>query len=182
MTPWLCTPRLILRKLLPEDFADFCSWAADPQMCRMMGRELITDEESARPTFQWLLTHEKRAYALVLRESGRMVGNCTVTAPSRFVADMSSFAERRGCALSFSVGRPWQRRGLMQEALSAVIPALFDEGMDYISCGHFADNLASFALQRKLGFSPITEESLIIDGATVRVIENVLFSPTLIRR
>ena len=48
---FLETERLILRKFRAEDFYDFCEYAIDPEMCRMMGRADIHDAASARPTF-----------------------------------------------------------------------------------------------------------------------------------
>lgn len=42
------TDRLILRKFREEDFADFCAYAMDEEMCRMMGNDLMDTEEAAR--------------------------------------------------------------------------------------------------------------------------------------
>ena len=53
------TGRLILRKFREEDFADFCAYAMDEEMCRMMGNDLMDTEEAARVTsspLSWSLT------------------------------------------------------------------------------------------------------------------------------
>lgn len=168
------TERLVLRKLCEEDFADFCAYAADEEMSRMMGRDVITDAPSARPTFDWLVHREARAYALVLKESGRVIGNLNVTQPTETVRERAG-TEKTGCALSFCIGRQHQRKGLMEEAVRTVIAALFAEGMEYINCGNFAFNEASRALQKKLGFTPLLREEIEIDDERVTVEENILW-------
>lgn len=49
---FLETDRLVLRKFQEEDFEDFFAFAADREMCRMMGREDLTDREHARARHQ----------------------------------------------------------------------------------------------------------------------------------
>ena len=174
MEKFVETERLVLRKLCEEDFADFCAYAADEEMSRMMGRDVITDAPSARPTFDWLVHREPRAYALVLKDSGRVIGNLSVMQPSETVKECAG-AEKKGCALSFCIGRKYQRKGLMEEAVRAVIAALFAEGMEYINCGNFSFNEASHALQKKLGFAPLLREEIELDDERVAVEENILW-------
>ena len=40
---FLETERLALRKFQEDDFDDFCEYAMDDEMCRMMGRELMRE-------------------------------------------------------------------------------------------------------------------------------------------
>ena len=173
MESFVETERLLLRRLREEDFSDFCAYAADEEMSRMMGRDRITDAKTARPTFEWLVKREARAYALVLKESGRVIGNLNVTQPPQTVRQCMG-AERAGCALSFCIGRQHQRKGLMEEVVRATLAALFTEGMDYVNCGNFAFNEASRALQRKLGFAPLLCEEIEQGGVCVTVEENIL--------
>lgn len=172
---FLETERLILRKFREEDFPDFCEYAIDPDMCRMMGRDDIHDAASARPTFDWLMNKEERGYVLVLKETGRVIGNLTVTAPSPLVAEQRELQGKQGAALSFSISRHYQRRGLMYEAVSAVIDRLFRaEGCDYINCGYFSFNTPSRCLQEKLGFSFLVSETFQQNGEEFTVMENIL--------
>ena len=171
------TDRLILRKFRDSDFEDFYSYAADPEMSRMMGRDLITDRKSAMPTFLWLKDHEPRGYVLELKETGRVIGNLTITEPSALVVSMPETKNKIGKALSFSVSRDYQRRGLMMEALHGVIRQLFDtEHVDYINCGYFDFNLPSQQLQKKLGFVGLTAESFQENGENITVIEQILWN------
>ena len=174
---FLETKHLILRKFNEEDFADFCEFAIDAEMCRMMGREDIHDEESARATFDWLMNREKRGYVLVYKESGKVIGNLTITAPPSPVAAHLLATKKSGCALSFSISRHYQRRGLMQEAVTAVITQLFQvEHFDYINCGYFDFNISSAKLQQKLGFEHLLTEHFVQDGTAFVVLENILWN------
>ena len=153
---FLETERLIIRKFRDEDFDDFCDFAMDDDMSRMMGRDLLHTRADARLTFTWLKSREKRGYALVLKDTGRVIGNLTVTQVARFEEVLRKLDGFEGRALSFSISRHHRRRGLMEEAVRATIDALFDEGLDYIECGSFDFNTASAALQKKLGFQYMT--------------------------
>lgn len=176
---FLQTERLSLRRFIESDFADFCEYAADEEMCRMMGRDRITDAASARPTFDWLKDKEERGYAIVWKETGRVIGNLTVY--DRFhLAD--SYPELQGCvgrSLSLSVSRQYQRRGIAFEALTAVIARLFAEGADYINYGYFPFNAASAGLCGKLGFSYLTTDRFQPEeGEEIVSIETILWKDT----
>lgn len=168
---FLETERLILRKFREEDFDDFAAWRADEEIDRLMGNSL-----DVRGTFDWLKDHEPRSYALVSRETGRVVGDLTVCGVRRELADREPLAGRRGAGLSFSISREYRRRGLMFEALEAVIRQLFEaEGFDYVQCGHFPENTASAALQKKLGFSYLTTTRFQNGDTEIAAVENVLW-------
>lgn len=173
---FLETVRLILRKFREEDFDDFCEYANDREMCRMMGRDDMSNPETARFTFDWLMNREERGYALVLKETGKVIGNLTVTPPPSCLDGLPELDGKSGCAMSFSISRQYQRRGLMEEALRAVIAYLFDaEGMDYINCGCFDFNHASRTLQTKLGFVYLITEHFREAGEELTGIENILW-------
>lgn len=173
---FLETERLLLRKFREEDFADFCEYAIDPEMCRMMGRENIHAAVSARPTFEWLLNREERAYALIYRETGKVIGNLTVYNSFPTQNTVKELEGKTGRSLSFSLSRQYQRRGLMFEAVSSVIDHLFHtEGADYIVCGHFDFNIPSRELLKKLGFSYLTTERFEQNGEERIGIETILW-------
>ena len=174
---FLRTDRLIIRKFRDSDFDDFYEYAADAEMSRMMGRDLITDRKSAIPTFLWLKDHEPRGYVLELKETGKVIGNLTVTDPSNLVTSMPDTKNKIGKALSFSISKAYQRKGLMTEALNAVIQQLFEaENVDYINCGYFDFNTPSQQLQKKLGFVRQTTESFQHNGENFTVIEQILWN------
>lgn len=174
---FLQTDRLVLRKIQEADFADFCEFAADPEACRMMGRDVITDAATARPTFDWLLNREDRAYVLVSRENGKVIGNLTVynTVPP-YLSNLDILQGKKVRSLSFSIGKPYRRQGLMYEAVSQVIDCIFAaENADCILYGYFDFNISSRKLQKKLGFQQIYTDSIQINGEQVVCMENVLW-------
>ncbi len=173
---FLETERLILRKLREEDFPDFCAYATDPEMCRMMGNDPMDTEEAAWETFDWILKNEPRCYCLVCKEDGRGIGNLTVTPVDASLASLPALTGKQGRSMSFGLSRQYRRRGLMSEAVEAVADRLFrEEGMDYILCGYFDFNAVSRAFQEKLGFTHLITMPIEFKGAEVISVENVLW-------
>ena len=173
---FLETERLILRKFREEDFADFCAYAMDLEMCRMMGNDPMDTEEAARVTFDWLKDKEERSYVLIDKETGRAIGNLNITPLPDHLLKLPALAEKQGKSLSFCISRQYQRQGLMSEAVRAVAARLFDgEGMDYVQCGYFDFNAASRALQEKLGFTHLVTMTLDFKGEKIVTAENVLW-------
>lgn len=173
---FLETDRLILRKLEESDFADYCTYNLnDPERDRMMGRDLLDSITAVRRNFDWLKDREPRAYALVLKETGRMIGNLTVyDHPS--LPEFPELHDKSGKGMSFGISRQYQRQGLMEEAVRGVISHLFTrESVDFINCGCFDDNIPSLALQRKLGFVHLLTDRFEINGQEVTAIENILW-------
>lgn len=177
------TERLILRKFREEDFSDYCAYAMDDEMCRMMGQDLLDTEEAARINFDWMKNQEDRrygkedrCYGLILKETGRMIGNLNIVPVPGHLLDLPALAGKRGRGLSFCISRQYRRQGLMSEAVRAVAAYLFDrEGMDYVQCGYFDFNTVSGAFQEKLGFARLTVMDLDFKGRTVRTVEGVLW-------
>ena len=153
--PFLETPRLILRRFREEDFPDFRVIAMDEERNHMMANPQVSDEAEARNLFHWLKDKEPRDYAVVLRSTGRVVGDLTVyDRPT--VSDRPELTGKRGRELSFSIAGPYRRQGLIEEALNAVIAHLFEEeGADYIASGYFDFNEPSRRLHEKLGFTQL---------------------------
>lgn len=173
---FLETERLVIRKFKESDFEDFCEFTMDEELCRMMGRDLILDAESARPTFDWLMNKEERGYVLEYKENHKVIGNLTVGKVPPHALDQPEVQGKKGAALSFSLSRAYQRRGLMYEAVSAVIEQLFQEGIEYINCGYFDFNVASEQLQKKLGFHYLMQECFPCNGKMINCVECILWS------
>ena len=172
---FLETDRLILRRFREEDFDDFCDFAMDDDMSRMMGRDLLHTRADARLIFTRLKNREKRGYALELKSTGRVIGSLTVTQVPRFDETVRRLEGSEGRTLSFAISRHYRRQGLMEEAVRAVIAALFAEGMDYIQCGCFDFNTPSKALQEKLGFEYLTTEKIDLAGKRHTAIQRILW-------
>ena len=173
---FLETPRLILRKFREEDFADYCSFSlGDPERDRMMGRSPLNTVEDVRLNFNWLKDKEERGYVLVLKESGKVIGNLTVYNRGYDGEEHPEIADWKGFGLSFGIANEYKRQGLIYEAVSAVIDHLFrEEAADYIAAGHFIYNIPSGNLQKKLGFQPYFTEHFDLFGEVVESMENIL--------
>ncbi len=174
---FLETERLILRKFQEEDFADYCAYAMDEEMNRMMGNDMLDTVAAAQECFDWLKDKEERSYCLILKETGRVIGNLNVVPVPEEVAVLEPLAGKQGKNLSFCISRQYQRQGLMSEAVRAVIAHLFDEeGMDYVQCGYFDFNTVSAKFQEKLGFVHLATMELDFKGERLVSVEQVLWN------
>lgn len=173
---FLETERIILRKFEEKDFADFCDYAIDDEMSRMMGRRLLKTEEDARWNFNWLKDKEERCYGLVYRETGKIIGNITICDVPIELLELEQLKDKTGKSLSFSISKDYQRKGLILEVLNTVIKHLFDkEDIDYIQCSHFSFNIASENLQKKLGFEYLKTQYYDSEGIKIISIANILW-------
>ena len=168
------TERLILRPHTPADFEDYFGYIMDRELQRLLGLNGVVDRESALETFQWLLDNVE-FLAVVSRETGRIIGHICIEPPVEQVARASEFQGQKGASLTFAIVRAEQRKGLMLEALTALIGQRFREGaVDYFDCEYQADNAASRGLQEKLGFRYWGTGQF----GDVELIINVLRNPT----
>ena len=172
---FLETERLILRKISEADFYDFCEYAMDDEMSRMMGNALHHTKEDARLTFDWLKDREERCYVLILKETGRAVGHLTVCKVPDELMELDALSRKKGRSMSFCISRHYRRRGLMEETVRAITDRLFEEGMDFVQCGYLSFNDASAELQKKLGFEYLTTQRFEEDGEKITAIENILW-------
>ena len=175
---FLETDRLLLRRLEEADFADYAAYAVDDEMSRMMGRALLKTEADIRANFNWLKDQEPRCYGIVEKETGRLIGNLTVSAPPAPLTTLPQLQGRQGRTLSFCICRTAQRRGYAAEAVRAVVEELFrTEQMDFVQCGCYAFNEPSRLLQEKLGFSFLTRLRVPTPEGEADTIEHILWNP-----
>lgn len=169
------TKRLLLRPYEAGDWPDYRDGFNDPELWRMLGYRPFTSEEDFRGDFEWRLGNPG-VTALVLKETGRVVGHICVGGLDPAVLEREELRGKRGVSLSFSLHRGLRRQGLMTEALEAVLEALLRDGdFDFVHSGYFSFNEASAALHRKLGFRELFRQSFERNGETVEGIETVLF-------
>lgn len=173
---FLETPHLILRKFKDEDFADYCEYAIDSEMARMMGRYDFQNADEARQNFNWLKDKEPRGYVIVLKENGKVIGNLTIYDRGYSAEQHPMLAGKIGKNISLCVGRQYQRQGLMYEACCHVLDHLFNaENVDYMAYDHFDFNLPSCGLKTKLGYTELAREKIDIDGQELTEVQNILW-------
>ena len=154
---WIETERLTVRPHTPADFEDYFGYIMDGELQRMLGLNGVEDRAS-----------------VVSRGTGRVIGHICVQPPVEQVAQSPEFQGKKGASLSFAIAKWERRKGLMAEALSALIGQMFRDGtVDYLDCEYPLFNTASRALQEKLGFQYWGKEQF----GDVELIINILRNP-----
>ena len=142
------THRLILRKACREDAeAMFRNWASDPEVTKYLTWPTYKNVETAHQILElWSKEYEKTDYyqwMIVLREVGEPIGSISVVR----LNDRVEEAE-----IGYCIGSRWWHKGIMTEALTAVITYLFQEvGMNRIAARHDPNNPHSGGVMRKCG-------------------------------
>ena len=142
------TNRLILRKVQKEDAEPmFRNWASDPVVTKYL--TWPTHESTAVTEMvieSWLREYEKENYyqwIIELKEQEEPIGSISVVRQNDRIAEAE---------IGYCIGSRWWRRGIVSEALSAVVEYLFTEvGMNRISARHDPNNPHSGGVMRKCG-------------------------------
>ena len=147
-TKLLKTDRLILREFVPEDApAMYKNWAADPEVTAFLTwpphASLHITEEVIR---QWIRGYQRPDFyqwAIELKELGQPVGSISVVSYNN---DVDS------AQVGYCLGKAWWNRGIMTEALTAVMEFLFQEvNASRVEARHDTRNPRSGAVMRKCG-------------------------------
>lgn len=147
-TQTLETDRLILRKACNEDAEPmFRNWASDPEVTKYLTwpthNSIVVSEMVIG---SWISEYEKENYyqwMIVPRELGEPIGSISVVRQN----DRIEEAE-----IGYCIGSRWWHKGIVSEALAAVIEYLFAEvGMNRITARHDPNNPHSGAVMRKCG-------------------------------
>lgn len=144
------TPRLLLRRFTAADAqAMYENWASDEHVTRYMAwprHESPADSEKVLT--QWVQDYEKPDFyewAIVLKDLGQPIGNIEVLSLDDYVQKAN---------LGYSIGRAFWGKGIMPEALKAVIDFLFDEvGLNRVEACHDARNPNSGKVMAKCGMT-----------------------------
>ncbi len=137
--PALETDRLILRPLRMGDAGDLYAYASDPEVSRHVlwdtHRSLTDSRQFLRAAIRQYRRGLPGSFAIVLKESGRMIGT---------IGFMWVNTDHKSAEVGYSLHRDYWNRGLMTEALRAVIAFGFDTlCLHRIEAQHETDNPAS---------------------------------------
>ena len=142
------TARLILRPFVLEDAeAMYHNWGSDPEVTKYLSWPAYRSVDTAHEILEiWTKQYSDDTFyqwAIELKELRQPIGSISVVNQD----DRVDMAE-----IGFCIGKPWWGRGIMTEAMKAVMAYLFEEvGAQRIEAGHDPDNPASGAVQRKCG-------------------------------
>ena len=142
------TPRLILRRAVPEDAQFmFDNWASDPEVTRFLTWPTYETVETAVRWIGFLQAGYEKPdnynWMIELREIHQPIGSIGVVEYS----DLVDKAE-----IGYCIGKKWWHRGIMTEALQAVTDFLFRQvGMNRVEARHDTNNPHSGDVMKKCG-------------------------------
>jgi RimJ/RimL family protein N-acetyltransferase len=142
------TTRLILRRFKIEDAEDmYENWASDPEVTRFLTWPAHSDVEITKKILtDWVSRYEDGGYfnwAMELKEDGAVIGNISVVKLNE---------DTEAADMGYCMSRAYWGRGLMSEALKAVMDYLFDEvGLNRIAACHDVNNPKSGRVMDKAG-------------------------------
>ncbi len=145
-TRQLETKRLILRRYVKSDGpAMYANWASDREVAKFMRWPAHScPQETQELVENWIGQYEELSYyhwVMVLKEAHIPIGDISV------VALQESIAMAR---IGYCLGRQWWGRGLMAEALQAVMDFLFDVvGVNRVEARHDPRNANSGKVMKK---------------------------------
>lgn len=145
--PELTTPRLLLRRLAMHDAADIYHYSRDAEVARHVLWDAHRSIGDSRAYIRYMLrryrNREPASWAIEYAQTGEVIG----TIGFMWIQGDNSAAE-----VGYSLSRDYWNRGIMTEALKAVIAHGFGAmNLNRIEAQHETTNPASGAVMRKCG-------------------------------
>ena len=172
------TERLVLRPFKWDDLDDFFAYASVEGVGEMAGWPHHENKDKSKEILTRFIDEDK-TFALVLKETGRVVGSLGV---EFYGAEdkLTEFDGYKGREIGYVLAKDQWGKGLMAEAVSAVINHLFDEkGLDFLTCGYYDFNNQSKRVQEKCGFKPYRKLNMETRmGTTEPGVLNLLINPS----
>ena len=144
----LTTDRLTLRPWRESDLNDFYEYASVDGVGQMAGWNPHRNLEESERILDSFIKHKK---TFALEYQGKVVGSLGIEEYDE--KNYPELNDRRGREIGYVLSKDYWGRGLMPEAVKAVIAYLFDAaGLDFIIVGHFDWNSQSRRVVEKCGF------------------------------
>ena len=169
------TDRLILRAWRDGDLEDFYEYARVDGVGQMAGWLPHASMEKSRMILD-LFIREKKTFALELKENGKVIGSLGLETRD---GSLEIPELMQGREIGYVLSKDYWGRGLMPEAVKAVIDYCFRElKFDYLTCGHFISNSQSRRVIEKCGFRYLSDETCETRyGTTERTKLYILYNP-----
>lgn len=140
--PTLSTPRLILRQPRTQDAANLFLLRSDPEVMRYIPRPIATSVDEVAALIEMINgfteKNERINWAMEWKETGEVIG---------LLGYVNIKPEHLRAEVGYSLAGAWHRRGIMREALTAVVRYGFEEmGLHSIEAIVDAENVASLRL------------------------------------
>ena len=141
------TERLILRTWRESDLQDFYEYASVDGVGQMAGWLPHKSMDESK-TILDMFRAEKKTFALELKENSKVIGSIGLED-----IDFPDAKEMKGREVGYALSKIYWGRGLMPEAVKAVVSYCFDIlHYDWLTCGHFSWNSQSRRVVEKCGF------------------------------
>ena len=140
---------MVLRRFVIEDAeAMFRNWASDPEVTKYLTWPTHASADVSRAVLRdWTTAYANQSYyqwAIVLKENGEC--------PIGSIAAVNLNDDLSTVQIGYCLGRRWWHRGIMSEALKAVIDFFFNEvGANRIEARHDSRNPRSGMVMKKSG-------------------------------
>jgi RimJ/RimL family protein N-acetyltransferase len=147
-TQRLETGRLILRRFTVGDAEDmYRNWASDPEVTRYLTWPChISSKATAELLAAWVEKYAEGDYynwAIEFKETGTVIGSISVVKLDEII---------NAAEIGYCLSRAYWGRGIMPEALRAVMDYLFDEAeVNRIAAYHDVNNPKSGRVMQKAG-------------------------------
>jgi len=147
--PSMETERLLLREIVDSDAEDLFSIRGDIALMRWFGSEPLNDLAAAQGLVKKLaggrnLENPSTGWAIQTKDSPKLLGTCGLFSWNR---------NWRKCMVGYELAAQAQGRGLMSEALSAVLSWGFNHmELNRVEAQIHPNNLSSIKLARALKF------------------------------
>jgi len=144
----LTTERLTLRPWRESDLHDFYEYASVDGVGQMAGWKPHRSMEESQEILTRFIAGKK---IFALEHRGKVIGSLGVHDYNE--TQHPGYGELTGAEIGYVLSKAYWGRGLMPEAVKAVIDWLFCEvQLDFIICGHFVQNRQSRRVIEKCGF------------------------------
>lgn len=145
-TQTIKTHRLVLRRFRTDDAkAMFENWAGDDEVTKYLTWPTHSNVETSEWVLKdWISSYQNDDfYTWAIEFEGQAIGSISVVKKNDDI---------RKAEIGYCIGRNWWHKGIMGEALKAVMDYLFDEiGMNRISACHDPRNPNSGRVMEKCG-------------------------------
>jgi len=171
------TERLILRPWRESDLEDLYTYASVKGVGEMAGWSCHQSREESQFILNSFI-EGKKTFALELKENGQVIGSLGIEKYKNFEE-----SELYGRELGYVLSKEYWGRGLMPEAVNAVIDYCFRVlGYDFLLCAHFTRNDQSRRVIEKSGFRFVKDISHETRFGTVEPTKlYVIYNPALVR-
>lgn len=147
------TERLKLRPFQQSDLDDFYEYASVEGVGEMAGWKHHENKEFSQKILD-LFINEDNTFAIVLKENNKVIGSLGVDEYGMEQA-LYEFFDYQGREIGYVLSKDYWGKGLMPEAVKAVIDYLFNiQNLDFLTCGYYEFNNQSRKVQEKCGFKP----------------------------